>query len=848
MKRKFKLLCFVALSVVVLSFLCMTVSAAENGIVLGDINGDSVVNIGDAIYLLKHTMLPSRYPVSQPADVNGTGDVNIDDAIYLLKHTMLPERYPLLNVSVEEIVIDSSFVYVDAGESASVGITLLPENAIFLSLNYTSSNESVATVSNGVITAISDGIAVITVSVDGLISKSFTVVVENSLGIEYEENETGYTVFEIKNPQETVVIPYTYKGKAVNEINASAFGTECSVIKYLYINRLTALPNAALTNCTQLKKLVLYGGGLIWPPSSDPYDFYRFFKSIQITFTFAPGDLRPGCGYYSHSWPYCDGTCSWYVADQEWMGWVYNSTDGDWYYPCNMDYGAYFKRGAIIDWQNYNGYSVPKNIRMRVYKVPKSLGLFYDGYITIEPESSNVCDVSVVDDLKIKFNGKLIEVPLVSVVSHEDREKLHTIGTHDVTVYFSGFSETVSVTVGHVTRNVEENRIEATCTEDGSYDSVIYCSECNEELSRETVTITALGHQPSDAIIENQVGIMGPCCGGNYDLVVYCSSCHGELSRTNKFIEKTGIHTMSDGVCTYCNTPESSAGLEYSLNEDGKTYTVTDMGTFSGTNLVIGVYNNLSVTSIGKQAFKYYNITSVTIADSVTSIGDHAFYDCRYLKSVTIGKGVISIPSTAFYSCKSLTNLIVDEDNKYYKSIDGTIYTKDGKILIVYAGGQSQTKFTIPAGVTKIARGAFNNSVSLTSITIPNSVTSIDSFAFQGCDNLKSITIPNSVTSISDSLFANCESLTSITIPNSVTSIGDEVFWYCWSLRSIVIPDSVTSIGEDVFQACFDIESIQFSGTKAQWESIKKGKLWAHSSTSYITVYCKDGIVRQTKE
>lgn len=61
----------------------------------GDVNGDGYVNSDDAIYLLRYTLSPSRYPINQNGDMNGDGYVNSDDAIYLLRHTLSPVRYPL---------------------------------------------------------------------------------------------------------------------------------------------------------------------------------------------------------------------------------------------------------------------------------------------------------------------------------------------------------------------------------------------------------------------------------------------------------------------------------------------------------------------------------------------------------------------------------------------------------------------------------------------------------------------------------------------------------------------------------------------------------------------------------
>ena len=157
---------------------------------------------------------------------------------------------------------------------------------------------------------------------------------------------------------------------------------------------------------------------------------------------------------------------------------------------------------------------------------------------------------------------------------------------------------------------------------------------------------------------------------------------------------------------------------------------------------------------------------SITIPDSVTTIGDHAFYGCGSLTSITIGNSVTSIGFYAFCNCSSLTSI------------------------------------TIPDSVTSIGEWAFADCSSLTSITIPNSVTSIGRNAFYDCSSLTSITIPDSVTSIGDYAFSNCSSLTSITIPDSVTSIGSYTFAYCSGVRSITIPNSVKSIKDHAFYNC----------------------------------------------
>ena len=203
-----------------------------------------------------------------------------------------------------------------------------------------------------------------------------------------------------------------------------------------------------------------------------------------------------------------------------------------------------------------------------------------------------------------------------------------------------------------------------------------------------------------------------------------------------------------------------------------------------------------NVTAIREIAFNDCNLNSVTIPNSVTSIGDYAFEGCTNLASITISNSVTSIGMAAF-----------SRTAWYENQPDGLVYA--GLCAYGYKGEMpDNTTISIKEGTIGIADDAFYNRSSLTSITIPNSVTSIGSSAFSYCSGLTSITIPNSVTSIGSSAFWDCSSLTSITIPNSVTSIGDYAFVGCTNLASITISNSITSIKSGAFSGCSSLTSV----------------------------------------
>ena len=262
----------------------------------------------------------------------------------------------------------------------------------------------------------------------------------------------------------------------------------------------------------------------------------------------------------------------------------------------------------------------------------------------------------------------------------------------------------------------------------------------------------------------------------------------------------------------------------YNLTEVVLANTVTDTGnyTFSSCNSLTEVKFLNKVTHIGHSVFYgCKNLSYVAIPENVKSIGARTFWNCTSLKDIYIPANVEHLDFFMFPKCDSLTEINVDVNNKYYSTLDGNLYNKDGTEFLEYAGGKSEVGFKIPDGVTKIGKHAFFGRNNLKSVEIPDSVKDIEKYAFYECKNLYDIKFPELLESIGSHAFYGCTGLTKISIPSKVEKIDDYTFYECKGLKEIEIPEGIRDIGDFAFYSCKNLtevilpESLRSIGEKA---------------------------------
>ena len=366
---------------------------------------------------------------------------------------------------------------------------------------------------------------------------------------------------------------------------------------------------------------------------------------------------------------------------------------------------------------------------------------------------------------------------------------------------------------------------EPTCMEGG--ESQFTCS-CGLSYTQST--------PPVDHDYVEHEGKVPTCVEGGWEPYTTCANDGCPASTYVELEIDPNNHNFVDGVCKDCETVQVTLSFRVSdwnpsyyaisgcvcygepeiilpstyVDENGKSWRVGEIAAsaFSGCSAKkITLPENLD--KISGDAFKECdNLTEIVIPDSVTWIEGYIFFGCDNLTSVTVGKGITQWRASVVDNCTSLMNITVSEQNTALKSVDGVLYSKDGKTLLQYPTAKARGAVVIPNTVEIIGARAFMENEFITSVEIADSVVEIEEFAFSGCCNLTEIifgtglkkigmdafsytgftsfVIPDSVTTVEAWIFNGCENLTSITVGLGMTCIQGNFIWNMPALTSVV--------------------------------------------------------------
>ena len=240
-------------------------------------------------------------------------------------------------------------------------------------------------------------------------------------------------------------------------------------------------------------------------------------------------------------------------------------------------------------------------------------------------------------------------------------------------------------------------------------------------------------------------------------------------------------------------------------------------------------------------------VREINVGEGVTDFTLILTKEMSNLQKLSLPSTVVTIGTGVLNDSTSLQEISVSNDNKEFASMDGSLYTKDGTQLIVYASGRADTEFTVPETVETISSKAFANSTNLTKLTLDANLLSIERQAFDGCNNISEFVVdsknefyssedgiiydklenelvryapakdfkkfdaPPTVSRIHDGAFENAVNLTEVTLSERTKYIGSSAFYGCSNLETLNLPNPVSNIGQGAFALCSKLSSFTLS-------------------------------------
>ena len=235
------------------------------------------------------------------------------------------------------------------------------------------------------------------------------------------------------------------------------------------------------------------------------------------------------------------------------------------------------------------------------------------------------------------------------------------------------------------------------------------------------------------------------------------------------------------GTCAFCSAGKlESIDLGGAISLGGSAFESTSAKNGVNFRPELG-----RLMTIGDFAFSRTAVPTVSLPDSVTTVGEQAFSENSALASFHIGAGVSSFGETALYNDRTIATLTVSADNAVYSAERNVLYRTgaDGLHLLLSPAANTITDYTVREGTVDIGASAFANNKALTRVVLPEGVTTIGDEAFAGCASLAELVIPDSVERSSG---VTGNSLEVVEYGSKVTSIRMEGSWVPMPRRIVV--------------------------------------------------------------
>lgn len=499
---------------------------------------------------------------------------------------------------------------------------------------------------------------------------------------------------------------------------------------------------------------------------------------------------------------------------------------------------VYLGNGSYIIEAATDDMSGTKNFTVHDRKTSGKITLIenFNSDITTDPDK-RIVEIKAVDESRKPVAGAAISCAKLDKTYKTDLNGMVTLkltsGTYDL------LFKTDTLT-GYVQINVENDNVNETVIMKSVAHGVIHLTVVDESgNSISDVQILGTGLPDTPQTDKNGKAIFELEVGKQYSL----SAKKGGVFGSHSFTVQEGEQNVQIEMKMETFSWELNDGvLKIFGNGNMPNYSSNSLPEWCG-SVVKKVIIMDGITSVGNYAFwKCRYLADIEFPASITEIGVGSFYDCDSLVNINFPEGLVGISNRAFYDCDNLVNINFPESLKsIWKEAFGSCEKlqdiklptemenmgigafRDCKSLKkiklpsketyiqdeVFSNCSGLTGIELPAGIKSIGIGAFLNCSSLTNIELSASITSIGGRAFSGCSGLTSMELPDGITRISDEIFKGCSSLRSVSLPDGITLIGYGAFNNCSNLTNINLPSCVTSIGEFAFSGCESLTNIE---------------------------------------